>query len=117
MAYAMGSGGGDSKLPWIIGGLGLVYLWYEGYLATWFPSIFGASLSTTTVPYTSVATGSVNPTLTQVVGTPTINNISSPVIPNVTTATPISSIPNRMSSGSPNIVTISDPYRPPRMVS
>ena len=112
MAYTQGGGsGGGSKMPWIIGGVVLVYCWYEGYLATWFPSIFGTTQSTTTVPYTSVATGSVNQSLAQVVGTPTVNNIASPVSPNVTTATPITAIPPRVNVGNQNILTISTPSR------
>lgn len=76
MAYAQSGGDGGSKMPWIIGGVALVYLWYEGYLASWFPSIFGTTAVATT-PANSVATGSTTLTANQTAGTPTLSQIAS----------------------------------------
>jgi hypothetical protein len=75
MAYAQ-SGGDSSKMPLILGGVALVYLWYEGYLASWFPSIFGTSVASST-PTTSVATGSTTQTVSQASGIPSLTQLAS----------------------------------------
>ena len=76
MAYSQG-GGGDSKMPWIVGGAALLYLWYEGYLASWFPTIFGTTTVASTTPTTSVNTASTTPTVNQTAGVVTLPQVAS----------------------------------------
>jgi hypothetical protein len=100
MAYAQGSGDGGSKMPWIIGGAALLYLWYEGYLAAWFPSVFGATTVANTTPTTSVATGSTTPTVNQTAGTPTVSQVTSPTNMIVKRPMPITTAPIHVNPAS-----------------
>ena len=76
MAYSQGGGGGDSKMPWIVGGAALLYLWYEGYLASWFPTIFGTTTVASTTPTTSVNTASTTATVNQAAGVVTLPQVT-----------------------------------------
>jgi hypothetical protein len=61
MAYTQPSSNESNTLPWIIGGVALFYLWYEGYLAQW----LGGSQASVT-PATSVDSAATTPTVNQV---------------------------------------------------
>jgi hypothetical protein len=79
MPYVRQGSGGDSgsKMPLIIGGVALVYLWYQGYLAAWFPSVFGTTNPVASTPVTSVATGSTTLTANQTAGIATLTQLAS----------------------------------------
>ena len=117
MAYSSQSGSESNTLPWVIGGLAvLYYLWYNGYLSSSSGSGVtggsggGGTTPTSTdsgsVPVTSVASGATTPTVNQAAGTSTVSSVASGTTPAVGTSQSVTDLANEsyyswLASGAP----------------